>query len=95
MKKVIGALFQERSRKTGGKCAKYKQDQGLRTQSQGCTSLCGQENVGAERTLCEQDVLQMLVSNNDAVNALIVWDDQIRAQGRLLNFSSSLIATDL
>lgn len=95
VKEVIGVLFQERSCKTGGKCAKYKQGQGLRIQSQGYTSLCGQESVGAEGTLCEQDVLQILVSSNDAVNALIFWDDQIRAHGRLLNLSSSFVVTDL
>ena len=33
-------------------------------------SLCGQESLGPTLTLLEQDVLQMLVNSNDAMNTL-------------------------
>lgn len=43
--------------------------------------LCGQENVGHTLTLLEQDVLQMLVSSNDAMKAPKSCVDQITACG--------------
>lgn len=42
-------------------------------------SLCGQENLGPTLTLLEQDVLQMLVNSNNAVNALSSCVNQISA----------------